>query len=79
MLLAGGSPMARFPIGRMMAEHRDVDDQLMRLRALTRDFTTPPGACDTWRALALACRKLDADLREHMRLENEEVFAPFLD
>jgi regulator of cell morphogenesis and NO signaling len=79
MLLAGGSPMARFPIGRMMAEHRDVDDQLIRLRVLTRDFTTPPGACDTWRALALACRKLDADLREHMRLENEEVFAPFLD
>jgi len=79
MLLAGGGPMAPFPIGRMMAEHRDVDEQLALVRALTRDFSAPPGACETWRALALACRKLDADLREHMRLENEEVFAPFLD
>jgi len=79
MLLAGGGPMARFPIGRMMAEHRDVDEQLARLRALTRDFTSPSGACATWQALARLCAKLDADLREHMRIENEEVFAPFLD
>jgi regulator of cell morphogenesis and NO signaling len=78
MLLGGGGPMARFPIGRMMAEHRDVDDQLDRLRALTREFACPPQACRSWQALALACRKLDADLREHMRLEDEDVFAPFL-
>lgn len=79
MLLAGGSPMVRFPIARMMAEHLDVDEQLIRLRTLTRDFASPPGACATWRALSQLCRKLDADLREHMRLENEELFAPFLD
>jgi regulator of cell morphogenesis and NO signaling len=79
MLLAGGSPMARFPIARMMAEHRDVDEQLIRLRTLTHDFTCPPQACETWQALARLCRKLNDDLREHMRLENEDVFAPFLD
>jgi len=79
MLRAGGSPMVRFPIARMMAEHLDVEEQLIRLRTLTHDFASPPGACDTWRALTQLCRKLDADLREHMRLENEELFAPFLD
>jgi regulator of cell morphogenesis and NO signaling len=79
MLLAGGSPMARFPIARMMAEHRDVDEQLIRLRTLTHEFTYPPQACATWQALTRLCRKLDDDLREHMRLENQEVFAPFLD
>ena len=79
MLLAGGSPMVRFPIARMTAEHRDVDQQLVRLGALTHDFTAPPQACATWKALALLCRKLDGDLREHMRLEEEALFAPFLD
>jgi regulator of cell morphogenesis and NO signaling len=78
MILAGGSPMIRFPIGRMMAEHADVDEQLFRVRRLTRDYHCPTEACATWRALMGACRKLDNDLREHMRLENEVLFAPFL-
>ncbi|WP_296599707.1 hemerythrin domain-containing protein [Phenylobacterium sp.] len=78
MILAGGSPMIRFPIGRMMAEHEDVEVQLRDLRALTGDFACPADACGTWRALNALCRKLDADLREHMRLENELLFAPFL-
>lgn len=79
MILAGGSPMIRFPIGRMMAEHADVDAQLLRLRVITHDFVAPPAACETWRALARACRKIDNDLTEHMRLENETLFAPYLD
>lgn len=78
MILGGGSPMIRFPIGRMMAEHKDVEEQLVRLRALTRDHSAPPGACATWRTLVNACRKLDLDLHEHMRLENDVLFAPFL-
>lgn len=78
MILAGGSPMIRFPIGRMMAEHEDVEAQLQHLQALTADFTCPPGACGAWQALNALCGKLDADLREHMRLENEVLFAPFL-
>jgi regulator of cell morphogenesis and NO signaling len=79
MLRGGGGPMARFPISRMMAEHSDVEDQLRLLRAATHDFTDPPGACGSWRALTRLCRKLDEDLREHMRLEDEALFAPFLD
>lgn len=78
MILNGGGPMVRFPIGRMMAEHKDVDEQLARLRTLTHDYAAPDGACETWRALMRACRKLDCDLTEHMRLENDVLFAPFL-
>ena len=78
MMLAGGNPMIRFPIGRMMEEHDEVGAQLVELRALTHDSETPQGACATWRALLAACRKLDCDLREHMRLENEVLFASFL-
>jgi len=74
----GGCAAVRFPIARMMAEHRDVEDQLVRLRALTRNHTAPTDACRAWKALADACRKLDEDLVEHMRLENEELFAYFV-
>lgn len=79
MILGGGSPMIRFPVRRMMQEHVDVEDQLRRLRELMRGYEVRPDACGTWRALATACRKLDCDLREHMRLENEVLFAPYLD
>lgn len=78
MILGGGGPMIGFPIRRMMAEHTDVEDQLVRLRVLTHDYVAPDEACGTWRALMRACRKLDCDLTEHMRLENELLFAPFL-
>lgn len=78
IILGGFGPTAQFPIGRMMAEHKDVEAQLAVLRELTRDFTPPADACRTWRALNDACRKIHDDLVEHMRLENEVLFAPFL-
>lgn len=79
MILGGGSPMIRFPVRRMMHEHVEVEEQLRLLRRLLRSYEIRPGACGTWRALVAACRKLDCDLREHMRLENEILFAPYLD
>jgi regulator of cell morphogenesis and NO signaling len=78
-LLQGGCGVVRHPIRRMMAEHEDVHRQLDALRAITRGYAAPDDACRSWRALYAACRKLDEDLVEHMRLENEVLFAPFLD
>lgn len=79
LMLNGGHPMIRHPISRMEEEHRDVDEQLMRLAALTTDFTPPVDACQTWRTLYRDCRDIAADLREHMRLENEILFPQFLE
>lgn len=78
-LLQGGCAVVRHPIRRMMAEHEDVERQLETLRALTAGYAAPEGACRTWRGLYDACRKIDEDLVEHMRLENDELFAQFLD
>lgn len=78
MMLEGPSPMLRFPIERMTAEHDDVAEQLLRLAVLTTDFTAPDDACTSWRALYRACAKLDADLREHVHLENNVLFPQFL-
>lgn len=77
-MLSGGGPMLRFPIARMMAEHVEVGAQLETLARLTTDFEPPEGACTTWRALYAACAKLDADLREHMHLENKVLFPMFV-
>lgn len=78
MILAGDDTLIRFPIRRMMAEHQDVETQLTELRVLTRDFSYPGEACRSWRELIALCRKLDSDLRDHMRIENEALFAPFM-
>jgi regulator of cell morphogenesis and NO signaling len=78
LMLAGGHPMIGHPINRMEAEHRDVEEQFLRLAMLTTDCTPPTDACNTWRSLYRGCREIVEDLREHMRLENEVLFPPFL-
>ncbi|MFC3070232.1 hemerythrin domain-containing protein [Phenylobacterium soli] len=77
-MLNGGCMVVRHPIQRMMAEHEDVEAQLATLRQLSNGYVAPDDACRTWRALYAACRKLDEDLVEHMRIENEELFPLFL-
>ncbi len=78
MMLAGGHPMIHHPVARMEEEHRDVDQQLLRLASLTADFTSPEDACGTWRALYGVCQEIADDLREHMRLENDILFPRFV-
>jgi len=65
------------PISRMEAEHDDVVEQLKGLARLTSDFTPPENACGTWRALYALCQEIDADLRDHMHLENNVLFRRF--
>ena len=77
MMLDGSHPMIAHPIARMIAEHQDVEEQLSALAKLTAGFSAPTDACGSWRALIEGCRKLNADLREHMRLENQDLFPRF--
>jgi regulator of cell morphogenesis and NO signaling len=77
MMRAGRGSMLRVAIARMQAEHGDLTGQLTRLAALTKDFSTPEGACGTWRGLSQICRKLDRELREHMHLEDTVLFPHF--
>lgn len=78
MMLAGRRDGMDAPIGCMMDEHKDVLEQLAGLARITGDFTPPEGACTTWRALLELCRQIDADLREHMHLENNLLFPAFV-
>lgn len=58
----------RLPVQVLEEEHRITDRALTRIRELTNGFRAPEGE------VARALRELDADLREHMRLENEVLF-----
>lgn len=77
LMRAGGGPMLRFPIARMNAEHEEVDRQLAILSGLSNGLTAPADACGSWGALYALCRKIDHDLREHMRTETEVLFPMF--
>lgn len=75
-LLRIGTPHCLdFVTRRMMKDHVDIDLQLMALHRLTKGYRPSFEAPFCWQALAFLCRKLETDLREHTRLENEVVYA----
>jgi regulator of cell morphogenesis and NO signaling len=62
------------PIRVMMQEHDDHGANLTRIRELTTDLTPPPEACATWRALYAGLKKIEAELMDHIHLENNVLF-----
>lgn len=77
-MIARIGPVLRRPIAQMMRDHEDLGQLLGFLAELTDDFIAPESACGTWRALYAGCARLDADLREHVHLENNVLFPRFL-
>jgi regulator of cell morphogenesis and NO signaling len=67
------------PVRVMMREHDSAEDCLQSIRAGTSDFTPPAGACLGFTLLLHGLRQLEADLREHIRLENEVLFVKALE
>lgn len=76
-LLAGGGGCAPFAMRKMRLEHDDHQQHLAELEALTQNFAPPGDACGSWRALYQGCKKLDADLRRHIEIENDVLFPLF--
>ena len=77
MLRNGGHPMISHPIGVMRMEHDDHTSNLDNLLALTNGLKAPDCACGSWRALYEGLGKLSAELKEHIRIENEILFPRF--
>lgn len=60
---------------RMMAlEHDSAGDLLRTLRATTGDYTPPAGACISYQTLYQALAGFEADLHQHIHLENNLLF-----
>lgn len=79
MIRAGLGRAAAPPIEVMRAEHEDHARALARTRELTGDLVAPPEACATWRSLYAGLVRLEAELMEHVHLENHILFPRVLD
>ncbi|MCC6644050.1 MAG: iron-sulfur cluster repair protein YtfE [Polyangiaceae bacterium] len=74
--IRGGSrgDHVHMPIRMMMQEHDDHGVVLRNIRQLASNFEPPGEACATWRALYAGLKKLEAELMEHIHLENNVLF-----
>ncbi len=62
------------PIRQMEYEHDNAGHALARMRELTSNYQLPDDACNTFRALYDGLKALEADLHEHIHLENNILF-----
>ena len=76
MLRRGGrGPMVAMPISVMELEHDSHGHGLATIRALTDNLTLPPEACATWTALYRGLETIEAELMQHIHLENNVLFS----
>jgi regulator of cell morphogenesis and NO signaling len=63
------------PVRMMEREHDSHGEELAKIRTLTGDLRIPDHACATWRALYDGLERLEAELMQHIHLENNVLFA----
>ena len=62
------------PIMVMTREHETAGEILRTIRELSRDFTTPDDGCFSYRTLYNELAAFEADLHQHIHLENNILF-----
>jgi regulator of cell morphogenesis and NO signaling len=62
------------PIRMMMSEHTTAGEDTATLRRLTGGYTPPEDACISFRTLYAALAEFEADLHQHIHLENNILF-----
>jgi regulator of cell morphogenesis and NO signaling len=74
LILSGRGRLAHMPVQVMVQEHEDHGRNLRRIRELTQDLRLPDEACASWRELYRALGELEAELVDHIHLENNILF-----
>jgi regulator of cell morphogenesis and NO signaling len=62
------------PVRMMMQEHDGAGDALRSLRTITNGYRVPDDACISYRTLYEALKGFEADLHQHIHLENNILF-----
>jgi regulator of cell morphogenesis and NO signaling len=62
------------PIRMMMTEHDSAGEALKQIRGLSSNFTPPADACISYQTLYQALLGFEADLHQHIHLENNILF-----
>jgi regulator of cell morphogenesis and NO signaling len=63
------------PVSAMESEHEMHREALRAIRTITDDLRIPDDACATWRALYEGLEAMEADLMQHIHLENNILFS----
>ncbi len=67
-------PSVQYPIRVMHNEHDTVEGILKELRAVSSNYSVPPGFCENGAEFYNRLAAMEADLHEHIRVENEVLF-----
>jgi regulator of cell morphogenesis and NO signaling len=75
----GAMPAACFPtvcapIQQMQQEHENAGQALEQIRKVTNNYALPTDACPTFAALYDELQRMEADLHQHIHLENNILF-----
>lgn len=62
------------PVAMMEHEHDSAGNALRAIRKASRDFATPADACVSYQTLYKALAAFEADLHQHIHLENNILF-----
>jgi regulator of cell morphogenesis and NO signaling len=62
------------PINVMEEEHDRAGNLMHQIRELTNNYTAPDGACTTFRLSLASLQDFEADLHQHVHLENYILF-----
>ncbi len=62
------------PIQMMFEEHENAGEVLKKIAKLSNNYTAPPEACNTFRALYSKLEEFEQDLHQHIHLENNILF-----
>jgi regulator of cell morphogenesis and NO signaling len=64
----------RNPIHAMMKEHDAAGELVKQIRKASSEYTAPADACTSYKALYEVLREFEADLHQHVHLENNILF-----
>ena len=78
MLKQGAGRAAAMPVRMMMHEHTEHEAALERLLEVTGNLQAPADACRSWQHLYSLAQELVNDLRDHIDLEDNILFAHVL-
>jgi regulator of cell morphogenesis and NO signaling len=77
-------PVAMFgtvqnPVAAMIMEHEAAGQLLEKIREITNGYNVPPDACTSYRLLYQGLPAFEADLHQHIHLENNILFPRSID
>jgi regulator of cell morphogenesis and NO signaling len=67
------------PVRMMMTEHDTAGELLGKMRKISGNYSAPPDACISYQTLYEGLQDLEADLHQHIHLENNILFPRAVD